>query len=407
MVSLVVGFLVGHKFSQPVDGAKEYPPTTLHDSSQVQHSQSNYGTLDELALLPTELAIISQADGPISEQIVDALELHGTSRFMRFAKILENLSSENWKEAMETFDAWVESHEYVDGEPPEWVYIVQQIGEVGGKDAQIYFYQKGQVQNNYRAIKGWARIDPHSAYEWLETEIDPKYRDRIWRGAFYGIVQGDPVMAVDVLGQLPVEDRAHYSDSLINDFAMVVGFDETEELFNGMLNQAESGGYLDAKYLKPMFNQYAKIKMSDLRELDGGDKKAAMWLGEHIANPYVTTSLIRETISRFAKNDHKAALDWMDSTFADNPEKATGYGVLVNEWAKKDGVEPVGNWLYENQDHPHYQDIVWTYSLIVAREDPVTATEWAYNITDADNRASALKSIMQSGIKLEEKRVKK
>ena len=174
-----------------------------------------------------------------------------------------------------------------------WKFFLRRTGEVAGKESALYFYNSEHYSMAEKSLycgfllEGWVTSDLDGAFEWLETEIDPEFRDPIWGYALRSVAQTDPATAAGLLGQVPIEYQAKYTKKFISHFIKTEGFDKAEELFQYILNQASSGGYLNEKHITDMFRDLAYDKVFTLLESEDGNKKSAKWLAGHIGSPYV------------------------------------------------------------------------------------------------------------------------
>jgi len=287
----------------------------------------------------------------------------------------------------------------------ELLLFAERAGEVVGEKATLWFsenqsMEKYSVDTIRACLAGWVRKDLDGAFEWLETEIELKYRNKYWGAALESVGNTDPNTAIELLEQLPVELRERYTDHLMAQIVRSVGIDEAERTFNGMVERARNKGELDGAYLTNLFTNFIDHKLVSIegRPGEGGNiKDLASWLSEsgHIAQPYVSEYLIEETVNDLAETDHMAALEWLDTIYSNYPKKdVVGYDLLVTQWAYKEGNSAVGDWLNNNINHPHYDRIARKHVQYLAKAgDGETAMQWIDNIHNEKLKAQALRYI--------------
>jgi hypothetical protein len=321
-------------------------------------------------------------------------------RHFAFMTVLQKLSRDNWREVLDAFQD--ERKRTGLGHPEMYDLFERRAGEVAGKDAVSYFLKIGWGGAANEAMVGWASKNPAEALQWLGREADTETRRSVMGAAIRGLALTEPDLAVKTLEEQPMKERNRYADELITTTLRSLGIDGAQRLVEGMIARAAAAGSLKEDYLQHVVYDYSSLRIYQAMA-NGTASDAVNWLNQHVGQPYVDHRVIAEVTRRFATESPQETFRWLEgvnTTLLRVGEGSTaGYRVLLETWAKKEGVPVVENWLRSKTSHPHFDHLAYQYVALVAGQDPPKATRWADSIKDGTIRKNALNLISQKAPK--------
>jgi hypothetical protein len=334
----------------------------------------------------------------IYQQMITALnEPISTERWMMLAGVLQGLSSDNWRSALEALDD--ERKLYGKEHSDARAFLVRRAGEVVGSDAIKYFLEKKDRDAVNSALTGWASKRPTEALAWLSKQTNESERAQFAGAAIRGLAMTEPDLAISFLEQAPAADRRKYTANLVPTIVRTAGIDQTQQLVDGMLATAKSGGRLEERYVTDVFRDFAEIKVRRAY-VSGNVETAIAWLDQHVGQPYVNYETVRNSAEQLAKYDPFKALAWVGTVNAravfPPSISPVGYGTILNAWTGTVGLEPVAQWLNNNANHVAYDRLAVHYSELAMQRNPDLASQVAAGIKDPTTRTATVGKVQQA-----------
>jgi hypothetical protein len=109
-------------------------------------------------------------------------------------------------------------------------------------------------------------------------------------------------------------------------------------------------------------------------------EEAAQYIVQH-GDDAAAASAVNRLADSWAREDPKAVIDWADGL--SGKAKVEAYEEAFGSWARENPTE-AGAYLADLQPSPERDSAAGAFAERVAREDPVTAMEWADSISNAE-----------------------
>ncbi len=333
--------------------------------------------------------------GQLQAEAVAALQHPNvTEKYFALMAVLQKLSAENWVEVDAAFG---EARKGTGLSHPEaFDLFVRRAGEVAGREAVEFLLQRQNFASAGSALMGWASLSPAAALRWLGRDVDAETRQRILGGAIRGLALSEPDLAIKMLEELPVKDRAGHAGELASSMVRAAGLDRAQAHIENMLTRANTAGIANERYLKQVFSDYAVLRIRQ-SSASGELPQAVEWLNRHIGQPHLDHQVIAEAAGRLAARNPQETFRWLEGVNAAllraGSESTAGYRVLLDAWMVKEGQREVDAWLRGQAGHPHYDHLAWQYAALIASRDSASAATWAATIRDPAIRSNVLQLI--------------
>jgi hypothetical protein len=397
VVALGIGFWWG-KSSRRAGAGEELDGVSREGrsarSSVTGEAKVRPGEVKASAAAAKTAKAVSPAEAMRAEVLRALREPNLTTRVVRLAAVLQNLSAENWQGMLAAFAE--EKTEHGRKHDDVRMLFAQRAGEVVGLAALGHFLGAKDDEATRAALTGWAIGNPAAALEWLGKGADAETRRKFIGAAIRGLALTEPDLAIAELESIPIERRKNYTNRFMDSLVRTAGMDGAEVLLGGMIKRAAAANTLQDDYLVGVFWDFAQQKISQARTT-GNVPEVAEWLRQHLGQPYVHSGVVAGVVESYVNVDPLKAAQWLETYNRDNiaagHPKYVGYDVLMRGWTAKEGLEAPGRWLGGMTAHPHYDRMTQRYAEAVAVKDPTGAMRWANTIRDAALKAEAISNI--------------
>ena len=257
-------------------------------------------------------------------------------RRLAFAKILENLTSENAKLLREGLLHLPERSD-------EWREFHYAWGSLAGKDA-VFSSRDSEEQDMSATLAGWASADPTAALAWINSlSEEERNQNTVKWGAIFGLADTNAAAATDfAAARLAAGDR-------------------------------------DAGRM---------VELVARRLLQSGDPVEALRWSESVPEGRLKDAAVREVAEEYAEEDPAAAVSWL-TTLPEGSAQNRGLDRAFSEWAQEDPVAAAQE-LNDMAVSPARDAAINGYVSRLAREDPVVAIEWASSVSDPKVREATM-----------------
>jgi len=232
------------------------------------------------------------------------------------------------------------------------------------------------AEAQYRAVTGWASVDPAAAKQYVETTKDTIYSlHPLSKSLVKGWSVTDPRAAGAWLAQKGSGSREEY-------FVVV------DAIF-----RRDGAAALD-KWLDTMSRSHPPAALTGFAEPAAGLKRrinpeaGAAWIELHRNDKWIVDSpVIANAAAEYAFRDPAGAMEWAGRTGL--PRAAS---VVMDNWCQRD-VSAASGWLKSHRESPAYSTAVSELVKHIRQENPKAARTWAETIPDAAIKAETLKGI--------------
>ena len=166
----------------PANKSSSIPKVIVPEPKQTRYQSQFSQDLSE-QLTPEQL------NTPLAILARELTQLSSSPRAKSFYEIfLPQVSIENWKEAhaaVGQFPRGSQGATALRMYRPETLYV---IGELVGEDAAVYLKEIDQREDLEACLKGWTLSDPDAALAWMESELEPLARARLWNSHGYSLI---------------------------------------------------------------------------------------------------------------------------------------------------------------------------------------------------------------------------
>ena len=225
-----------------------------------------------------------------------------------------------------------------------------------------------------RTLIYWGETDPEGARHFLENSPELANGDRT---GIHGMVRGwasvDAPAAAEWLFKSGLGMSAEYK-AVVEAISRKGGQEALDEWFAG-IKQAGA----PEKDLQGFAEVIARNKRAYQPE------KAAAWVEQHLAEPWVGESeIVGSTARSFAERDPAAAMEWAQRTGLESANQAA-----MATWCQRD-LDGAGKWLRENPGSPGYSQAASVLVFYLQQKDPAAAQTLAEGIPDESIRTRVL-----------------
>ncbi len=298
----------------------------------------------------------------------------------RLCELLTQLSSENWRGAVDAFA--VQTATEGRWQLEEWHLMIERVGEVAGADALGEAIRLGKASDIYRAQKiltGFASAEPKAAVEWFHNQA-PELRPQLLNSLLAGLGRSDASAAIALIFDQPQQIWEPGAAQIVEAATQTGGFRAGEEIFESIRGRADVPDPLKGKILYELVQK--KITTgSDVPKLLG-------WL-----EPYVEIlgpNAMKETLTYTAKADATKALAWVEVRAGrmQSPQVPLAYGIVGGNLQSQNPAEFAG-WLAANPDHPQRDQMILGGAKTLLKEGKLTeAQQLGATIRDPQLRAA-------------------
>lgn len=297
------------------------------------------------------------------------------SRQRRFAELLESLTPENARAAVEAIRDAPRSGWAMYQELNLLTYAWGRLDGPAALEYAMGLEGRGREWTMGSVLSGWANEDPEGAKTWVAAVEDEGERAGLMRGLVNGLAQKDIKAATDFVYSLDPETPR--LDDLIETVAR-------RQMALGLLEAASWSATLPDGEVK------GSALHTVAREFVRSDPaEAAKWVGAFAEDEFAGRA-IAEISEEWAERDVVAALDWATGLPA-GENRSRALSETVSEWADEDPTA-AGEYVAALEPGRERDTIIAAYARRVVDDEPESAMEWAASIAEDDLRNQAITS---------------
>jgi len=266
----------------------------------------------------------------------------------------------------------------------EWSLLWSQWGQKAGAAALQAVQDRdwkgwdpaAPAEAQYRALAGWAAVDPAAARAWLETTQDKIHPGGpLSKALLAGWSVTDPQAAAAWL-----MERGRASSEEYRTVVEAMSRRDGPEAVDAWLSAA--GQTAD----KTALQGFADAVSYGKRRMDPA--VAAAWVEQNLKEPWIQGSpVVINTARSYAERDPAAAMQCAERTGL-----ASAAGVAMHHWCEEDPAAACA-WLEANRQSANYTPAVTALVQRYRELDPEAARKWAETIPDAALRERVLGTI--------------
>lgn len=381
VISFICGTFVGSHEAGPAGVGS---PTNSH--SAVSGNSSESAAPNATSAVQATIAPAALTNDAARTRIFQVLsEPNRVTRMQRLCELLAQLSSENWRSAVDAFavQTATEGRWQLD----EWHLMIERVGEVAGAEALDEAIRLGKASDIYRAQKvltGFASAEPKAAVEWFNKQA-PELRPQLFNSLLAGLGRSDGKSAIALILDQPRETWEPGAAKIVQGAMQSGGFRAGEELFEFIKSRADFPDPLKVTIL------FELVQRKITTGADGS--KLLGWLDAHVE--MLGPNSMKETMTYAARSDASKALAWVEGRAGriQSPQVPLAYGIVGGNLQSQKPAE-FASWLAANPDHPQRDLMIHGGAKTLFKEGKIKeAQQLGATIRDPQLRAEIENSI--------------
>jgi hypothetical protein len=240
------------------------------------------------------------------------------------------------------------------------------------------------------ALTQWAKEDPMGTLEWVRKNAE-KFPDLVTLSAKDGVISGiaakNPKLAFKLIGELGVQDISHAMSVVVATANTSAGRTAALAAFRENLATLPD----EKTRIEATAKSMESLAHGLVRE---GFASATQWIAGANCTPTELESLARSVSSSIKPDETGQWLEWIGEKLPAEKSRAH-IRETVSKWTRDD-YQAAGKWLAATPAGPTKNTAIRSYAETVSKYDSATATQWAMTLPPGEEREETLKNIQEN-----------